>query len=1063
MTLESPFTAEKEALKSPFAKEEKGIPGVVDVAGGVAETIAAGVAGMGMAAVEGLSGLSTMAVGKEYDKGATAAKDLMSPFAHLVEPTTRTGKAGMELLGKIPEAFHAAGEKTFEKTGSPLAGAGVEAALTGLTLGYGGKKVAPLKEASSRNKTTGEIVGHGDRHEEIFKEDPNFEQGFTDAEGVFHDRKVSLDIAKKTKQISKDQKLEHEVASSRDLEAEAKVHADKIVNVAQKFDKTIVTDEQLKQARDEYEKISALYEAEEAKWEDHKNAGLDYMNKYEGAREKAQVKYEHIEYAHEDSQHVRDTMHKNAYDEELARLKKLQPESGLHSGDLRKAAAIKKLNVPPTPTNHKELTDTLYAVEKGKLADQAEHNNIYRESNLSPESNEKIGKSFEDSSVTLTPEEVAAKKKYFEPQLEEAKHLTEKGMEEGYIEKVPIGEDFFPRHMLPASEEALAAMRKAGVIPEKSRWTKMKEAVGMVSKGDLGGFNPDVAKVPGHAEARSVFVAENARGERKVIQVKGNRVLEWKDNNARVFAKLDPIKPESIKVGKKFGAWEVKEGSVAEIEKDSPLRYNKDRQATLYHSLIELRQQARAHETMKNFMESDFFKANSHKIEAGKPLPEGYRVPKYLDKAPQLTGYAFPKRTAEIIEDFARVREPTLLTNLSGILIKNMMLIPIAHMWNEGMHLITTRGVTGWITPKGLGTFKKSVVPAIDEVLNQGPIFREILKEGGSILSTELQHNQVQDALFGKAVHEMVNGPAGKTLAKQLGKAPLEIYNAISKFSNQAMWVTRDAMYVQQIIEKKNMGMSTKEAIQHTERHMPNYRLPSRVGEKIPGTEQNLLGETTSRKLAEVLANPNLMIFSRYHHGYLSSLANVVVEAAGKGPQGKAGMAHGIDQALAVGLIMAAVYPLADEILKRITGNENAHQRRAGGYHLLDAIGSVVKGDKDPQAVVNAMVTINPVLASMVELGFNHKLYNGQPVYTLAGGPELMTKQIGEYMATRLPQVNNYQRATSDKGGGAGNWAAEQVLDAKLPTDKRVALDKEYQRKQRIKAMKLKQKYGISN
>lgn len=110
---------------------------------GAVEAFAGGLGEMGNAAVSGLYGPA-----KSLFTGKSAADEIEASMAAIrkaipYEPETKSGKALLGILGIIPEGLHAAGETTYEKTGSPLLGAGVEAlgnaALLGLPMAGKGK------------------------------------------------------------------------------------------------------------------------------------------------------------------------------------------------------------------------------------------------------------------------------------------------------------------------------------------------------------------------------------------------------------------------------------------------------------------------------------------------------------------------------------------------------------------------------------------------------------------------------------------------------------------------------------------------------------------------------------------------------------------------------------------------------------------------------------------------------------------------------------------------------------------------------------------------------------
>jgi hypothetical protein len=355
-----------------------------------------------------------------------------------------------------------------------------------------------------------------------------------------------------------------------------------------------------------------------------------------------------------------------------------------------------------------------------------------------------------------------------------------------------------------------------------------------------------------------------------------------------------------------------------------------------------------------------------------------------------------------------------------------MMLNPLPHMMNEGWHLYNARGLTGWVTPAGIYRLAKSGMPALRSVITQDKAYRETLLEGGSLLSARVRNNAFSENLFNKANKEFSQTPEFQSLAKRMGMKPIQLYDAISKKANIAMWTVRDMMYMQLINEKMMyQNMTRKQAIVDTERHMPSYRIPHKV-----------MG---SRALSEVLQNPNVTVFSRYHYGLVNSLKNTAMDLAAlrKGQAGLKDFLHGADTAAAIAVAIAALYPLQDMIAQYLTGNENATVRRAGPYHIFHALHGIASLEKDPMAVVSSFFTFNPVLLQGAQLIANRKLYNGQPIYNPEDSGEKIWSDITDYTIGSIPQVSQALKAEKEEDEGFKNWLARQI-DIESPTQETV-------------------------
>jgi hypothetical protein len=286
---------------------------------------------------------------------------------------------------------------------------------------------------------------------------------------------------------------------------------------------------------------------------------------------------------------------------------------------------------------------------------------------------------------------------------------------------------------------------------------------------------------------------------------------------------------------------------------------------------------------------------------------------------------------------------------------------------------------------------------------------------------------EAQKQMFGTPEMERSMGQ----LAKKLGTTVGDLYNGISTASNKAMWFTRDVMYVQLIREimKQNPGWELKEAIAHAERHMPNYRLPSEV-----------LG---SRALSQVLRDPRVSMFSRYHYGMVKSLVNTVKDINPKNlstPEGRAQFREGVDSMLAIGVAMGIMYPLMDKMAEAMFG-EGAEQRRAGPYHMIQAAMDVGAGKKDASALIWPVFTFNPMLLTLAQLGFNKKIFTGKQIYHPEDDLREKATDIGKYVVGQVPQVPPVMSATSGEEGGAKKLLARQ-LDIKVKTEAEKAREK---------------------
>jgi len=643
-----------------------------------------------------------------------------------------------------------------------------------------------------------------------------------------------------------------------------------------------------------------------------------------------------------------------------------------------------------------------------------------------------------ETPTPLAPEEQVIFDKYYQPLIKELtkayEYLKDINPElANQLGEMRDGKFFFNRMMNPLTREQIKTMQENGTIENPNFFGKIKNTFAELGGKLEGGFDPNLGKLSSASKTRSFWVIKERNGDRTVVQIaKDGKIFKWENQKAILIGRMPP-REQMLREGDTFFGGKLAQGSIKEIEEHAPVTYNKNSFAVLIQKMNEAREEVRQDAYLRELMASPMMKEIALPTHAdGKlqEIPEGYAVPKSVQKYPPLAGYMFPTRVANIINDFAKVWDPTVLTNLTNIIVKNMMINPIAHMLNEAFHLFNARGLTGWVTPGGIARFQKFGKLAIDDVVNLSDFYEETIRLGGSLLAPGTRASAFQEALFGKGLNEFSKTGEFKELANDMGVSLKQLYNNISKQSNRAMWITRDIMYMQYLREiMETKGLSHPEAIDYAERHMPNYRLPSMIGEKV-------VGENLGRGLSYIMQNPNISVFSRYHYGMVKSLVNMVREvcAIRKGAEGVKEFKQGVDSAAAVAMALAVMYPLMDMAAKSMTDNDKAKFRRAGPYHLIHAMEDVVSGAKSPAAAMNSVFTFNPALSGLVQLGMNTNWYNGQAIYNPQSDPITLASDLARYTGMQLPMASQALRAESDKSGEGYSAMAARQIDIESPT-----------------------------
>ena len=408
---------------------------------------------------------------------------------------------------------------------------------------------------------------------------------------------------------------------------------------------------------------------------------------------------------------------------------------------------------------------------------------------------------------------------------------------------------------------------------------------------------------------------------------------------------------------------------------------------------------------------------------------------------PKLEQMRTDKVTAEILEDVFMRREPNIVNHVSNAMIRNMLINPLPHIHNEIIHLIGTAGISSFITPKGVKELSQAMRDGWEDVVGVSEFYIKARQEGAPIMSTNVVTENyfrpmlrtVQDKVgFGK------NSAMVKEIAKATGTKVAEVYGGIGdKVSRQGMWMSRDIMYMALLRLKmaKHPELGMAGAIKLVDAHMPTYRMPPRVGEKI-------LGAKMSRMLSKhILSQPTIAIFARYKHGFVKSGLNTIrdmavgidpllrkmgkpgesladfidAEGAALGRTPKAQLREGLESGAALAVMSTLIYPMIDMMLTETLGdNSEAHIRRGGILHLIDTIQAVATGKKDNYALFSNLFTLNPVLQIAAELGMNQTFYNGRNIYDVRDPLGQTVVNLLDNLSTRIPMVSMVGNAQDD-------------------------------------------------
>ena len=407
----------------------------------------------------------------------------------------------------------------------------------------------------------------------------------------------------------------------------------------------------------------------------------------------------------------------------------------------------------------------------------------------------------------------------------------------------------------------------------------------------------------------------------------------------------------------------------------------------------------RAYEFLEEFKKSPEFAAGSHSIHSPGSIPKGWQA----TQLPQFRGYFFEPHIAEVLDAYAAkaAHDPGVLEKVGNFLRASIFFNPLIHIPNLLNHWAVEKGVSGFANPLNYPTMTRAGMKAINAVIHQNKDFLDALDHGAPLQSQQFETKQFADLFFKRMQDELGDPESSKAkeLATALGMSPVRLVKAIYDFSGKATWYTNDLAFLQAAYEKQERGMSLKDALHETAKHIPDYRLMTRIFD--------------NPKLAKLMSNRNLTMFGAYHYGALKSYGQMAKSLAGfnwtdAGTKNDAGeptnaagrteseeKLHGLDTLAMAALATFVVYPLIDKLFKMVAGNDKAQIRRAGASTLIYNLAMLAKGEKTPEEVAESIATPAVQTKALAEMALNRDMRTGQRLYDPHAPAKKLASQIG--------------------------------------------------------------------
>jgi hypothetical protein len=672
------------------------------------------------------------------------------------------------------------------------------------------------------------------------------------------------------------------------------------------------------------------------------------------------------------------------------------------------------------------LSDILYTMKKGFKADQVETiEKVKQFAKSNPTYKQEAENLFyasEEKGFKLSPAAQQMKAQFVDPLLKETLMLREQIRGLG----LDVGEDV----------KGIGYMHR---VPKDIGEHSLFETISGVSPQQLN----SLSKFASALQERTAF---------KIVDGKGWEYVATRDPDAKTF--------QVWKNGKVVGGnhkyttkeWDegtLKVGGVEgrridattrEIETHTPIRYYHDPIGSLIDAktrLSEVYAHAKFLSELTKAPEFDNIAVNAAKVKPGS-IPKDWRS---VDGLPMnFATYRWKPEIAEVLDDFigknTRNNPYQMLGKASRFITGSLFWNPLPHEFNVLDHAVVQKGLFGFFNPLKIPMRAETGLQAIKAVWNRDDTYLRFAREGAGIMSPDIFTKD-----FAKQIMTTLgNKPEMNAVAKAWGYLnPAAMVKGVYRASQKNLWAVNDVIMIQAYLEKEASGLGAQAAIKEVEKHIPNYRVPSRVA--------------FSRAVSQGLQNPAITAFGRYEYGRMASYGNMVRDALGPS-RSLSDRAHAVDQMAMLYFMSQVAYPmLADPIAKAVTGNRNATANRFGANAIPFWMTQYFHNDKSLSQVVGSTFLEAPALKITQELVSNKDLFTGQPLM------ETPTDAM-KFMMDQVPPVKDIHDIATGKQS-PGQFAAKTV-GIKSPTDKQVIAREVYKKRDATRLKNKRKKQGYS-
>ena len=612
-----------------------------------------------------------------------------------------------------------------------------------------------------------------------------------------------------------------------------------------------------------------------------------------------------------------------------------------------------------------------------------------------------IYNSFEDPSIKLSPRAQALKDKTVVPIMAKNAKMREElralgvnvGPEvENYIERVQMGQS--------SLVDTLRSNMPTGKPRGVSTFAPELQSRKVFEMEPAPSYNAEGA------------VTSKGSGEKDLHFVKNqnNTFTVYRNQQKIGGGKFTPEELDAKEVSFMGERYKLTTGTTENIMKHTQLQYYQDPLISAIQGNVNLSEALRNAKFLEQFKHSPEFADAVTRVKPGAQAPDGFREV----QIPQLKGYAFSKRVANVLDDFSGVDKGGFLNRVNDITrvtVSSLFWNPLPHIMNVLDHKVIEGGLIGNIKALtvDLPQTAKTALAAHREVVTMGPLYRQALKEGAGLIYPSVA---LRD-FAGQMAQQLGTAPEMEGVSKAWGYLnPAKMIQSIYQHSAKSLWSWNDVIMMHAYMAHMAEGATMGQAIKSVEKHIPNYRVPDQV-----------LG---SRTLGQAMQSPGVTAFGRYDYGRLASYGNMAKDLLSR-DSSVADKAKAADQLAMLAVSSFVVYPALDAAVRKITGNDNATLRRFGAATVPEAVMKFTQGDTTWGMLMGTVLPLSPALKTPVELMTGFDTFTGKRI----------ADEKGRYAAQQLAPVGQIYHSTFNPRKSATEVLAAQ-MGINLPTDAEV-------------------------